>query len=82
MYEYINSCDAAFQLTGTKTSKKAQTDYCLNDETVNTYQPNESRTYYYSFNSFSSFNLISFSVCTQNRNFAPNYKFRTKNHHQ
>lgn len=50
MYEYINSCDAAFQLTGTKTSKKAQTDYCLNDETVNTYQPNESRTYYYSFN--------------------------------
>ncbi|MCH7382047.1 MULTISPECIES: hypothetical protein [Acinetobacter] len=50
IYEYINSCEAAFQLTGSKTSKKTQTDYCLNDETVNTYQPNESRTYYYSFN--------------------------------
>lgn len=50
VYEYINSCEAAFQLTGTKTIKKAQTDYCLNDETVSVYQPNESRTYYYSFN--------------------------------
>ena len=50
IYEYINSCEAAFQLTGTKTAKKTQTDYCLNDETVNIYQPNESRTFYYAFN--------------------------------
>lgn len=50
IYEYINSCEAAFQLTGTKTEKKTQTDYCLNDETVNTYQPNESKVYYYVFN--------------------------------
>lgn len=50
IYEYINSCEASFQLTGTKTAKKTETDYCLNDETVNTYQPNESKTYYYAFN--------------------------------
>ncbi|AZN67302.1 hypothetical protein [Acinetobacter haemolyticus] len=49
IYEYINSCKAAFQLTGTKTAKTTQTDYCLNDETVNVYQPNESRTYFYTF---------------------------------
>lgn len=50
IYEYINSCESPFQLTGTKTAKKTETNYCLNDETVNTYQPNESRTYYYTFN--------------------------------
>ncbi|EOR03804.1 hypothetical protein [Acinetobacter genomosp. 15BJ] len=50
IYEYTNSCKAAFQLTGTKTVKTTQTDYCLNDETVNVYQPNESRTYFYTFN--------------------------------
>ena len=50
IYEYINSCKAAFQLIGTKTAKKTQTDYCLNDETVNVYQPDESRTYFYTFN--------------------------------
>jgi len=50
IYEYINSCEASFQLTGTRTAKKTETDYCLNDETVNTYQPNESKTYYYAFN--------------------------------
>lgn len=50
IYEYINSCKAAFQLTGTKTEKITQTDYCLNDETVNVYQPDESRTYFYTFN--------------------------------
>ena len=50
VYEYINSCKAAFQLTGTKTTKSTQTDYCLNDETVNVYQPGESRTYFYTFN--------------------------------
>jgi len=50
IYEYIDSCEAAFLLTGTKTAKKTETDYCLNDETVNVYQPNETRTYYYTFN--------------------------------
>ncbi|MGT2571970.1 hypothetical protein [Acinetobacter ursingii] len=50
MYEYIDSCNAAFQLTGTQTIKTTSTDYCLNDETVNEYQPNETRTYYYTFN--------------------------------
>ncbi|MCU4413320.1 hypothetical protein KTH71_04580 [Acinetobacter sp. WU_MDCI_Axc73] len=50
MYEYINSCSSAFQLTGTQTEKNTKTDYCLNDETVNEYQPNETRTYYYTFN--------------------------------
>ncbi|WP_171407470.1 hypothetical protein [Acinetobacter sp. 2JN-4] len=50
VYEYINSCKAAFQLTGTKTPKTTESDYCLNDETVNVYQPNESRTYFYAFN--------------------------------
>ncbi|MDC4397444.1 hypothetical protein OHW58_18100 [Acinetobacter baumannii] len=50
IYEYINSCKAAIQLTGSKTEKKSETNYCLNDETVNTYQPNESKTYYYTFN--------------------------------
>lgn len=50
IYEYINSCKAAFQLTGSKTVKTTQTDYCLNDETVNVYQSNESRTYFYTFN--------------------------------
>jgi len=49
-YEYIDSCKSAFQLTGTKTEKKASTDYCLNDESVNEYQPNESRKLYYTFN--------------------------------
>lgn len=50
IYEYTNSCKAAFQLTGTKTTKTTQTDYCLNDETVSVYQPNESRAYFYTFN--------------------------------
>ncbi|WP_335951780.1 hypothetical protein [Acinetobacter beijerinckii] len=50
IYEYINSCKATFQLTGTKTEKITQADYCLNDESVNVYQPNESRTYFYTFN--------------------------------
>ncbi len=50
IYEYIDSCKAAFHLTGTKTTKQTQADYCLNDETVNVYQPNESRTYFYTFN--------------------------------
>jgi len=50
VYEYINSCKAAFQLTGAKTAKTIETDYCLNDETVSVYQPNESRTYFYTFN--------------------------------
>lgn len=50
IYEYINSCKAAIQLTGSKTEKTSETNYCLNEETVNTYQPNEEKTYYYSFN--------------------------------
>lgn len=50
VYEYIDSCKAAFQLSGSKTVKTTQSDYCLNDETVNVYQPNEERTYYYAFN--------------------------------
>lgn len=49
-YEYIDSCKATFQLVGSKTAKTTSTDYCLNDETVIEYQPNESRTYYYTFN--------------------------------
>lgn len=50
VYEFTNSCKAAFQLTGTKTTKLTQTNYCLNDESVNVYQPNESKTYFYTFN--------------------------------
>lgn len=50
IYEYINSCKAAIKLTGSKTEKTSETNYCLNEETVNTYQPNEEKTYYYSFN--------------------------------
>ncbi|MBJ9984719.1 hypothetical protein IAE19_04590 [Acinetobacter sp. S40] len=50
MYEYIDSCNSAFQLTGTQTEKNTKTNECLNDETVNEYQPNETRTYYYTFN--------------------------------
>lgn len=50
IYEYTNSCKAAFQLTGTKTPKTTESNYCLNDETVNVYQPDESRTYFYTFN--------------------------------
>ncbi|MDC5388639.1 hypothetical protein OHW71_17965, partial [Acinetobacter baumannii] len=50
IYEYINSCKAAIQLKGSKTEKTSETNYCLNDETVNTYQPNEEKTYYYTFN--------------------------------
>lgn len=49
-YEYIDSCKAAFQLVGSKTEKINSTDYCLNDESVNEYQPNESRKFYYTFN--------------------------------
>ena len=50
IYEYVDSCKAAFQLTGSKTAKTTQSDYCLNDETVNVYEPNEQRTFYYTFN--------------------------------
>ncbi|ENW08210.1 hypothetical protein [Acinetobacter beijerinckii] len=50
VYEFINSCQSAFKLTGTKTAKITETDYCLNDETINNYQPNETRTYNYTFN--------------------------------
>lgn len=50
MYEYIDSCSSAFQLIGSQTEKSTQSSYCLNDETVNEYQPNETRTYYYTFN--------------------------------
>lgn len=50
VYEYINSCKSAFQITGSKTAKTTQTDYCLNDETVSVYQPNESKTFFYTFN--------------------------------
>lgn len=50
VYEFINSCKSAFKLTATKTTKVTQTDYCLNEETINTYEPNETRTYNYTFN--------------------------------
>jgi len=50
IYEYVNSCQAAIQLTGSKIVKKSETNYCLNGETVNTYQPNEAKIYYYTFN--------------------------------
>lgn len=49
-YEYIDSCKAAFQLVGSKTEKMTSADYCLNDESVNEYQPHESRKFYYTFN--------------------------------
>ena len=50
LYEYVERCKAAFQLSGAETPKITTTDYCLNDEVVNEYQPHESRTQYYSFN--------------------------------
>ncbi|MFW1893743.1 hypothetical protein ACG9WS_19045, partial [Acinetobacter geminorum] len=33
-----------------KTEKISETNDCLNDETVNTYQPHEEKTYSYTFN--------------------------------
>ncbi|WP_202742931.1 hypothetical protein [Acinetobacter calcoaceticus] len=50
IYEYVDACRAAIQLTGWKTEKKPKTNFCLNNEVVNSFQPNESRTYYYTFN--------------------------------
>ncbi|MDO7410843.1 hypothetical protein Q5X48_03340 [Acinetobacter baumannii] len=48
IYKYVNGCQAAFQLIGSKVNK-SKANFCLNDEIIKAYQPNKSRIYYYTF---------------------------------